>query len=70
MVYARLMDTIERHTLVEIQAALIARAMGSEQDVPSVEERQQDFRERLVADVATVDPDVMDLRIALGLEGQ
>jgi len=65
--YVLLLDMLERMSLAMVQAAVLARALGSSVEVPDWFELRADFDETLAEAPKRVDPKRNAMLVAIGL---
>ena len=70
LVYALLVDSLERWVLAEHNAAVTILAAGGELPLPNMVERREEFDAALVAPFTRVDAKDAALREAVGLRGR
>lgn len=71
MTYAVLLDEFTRRAALEYQTARLAQTVGSEVEVPDIDELRRTFDERLneAPKLSTMDSDEAAIRYALGIKG-
>jgi hypothetical protein len=65
--YVLLLERLERQVSALTSGAVVARAIGSDVDIPMIDDVRAEFDAWLCSEPELVDPDMATMRYALGL---